>query len=1118
MIRFRTFPHHFHLTYTLFFLFLTDVDQERARRALRQSLYHLRQAMGDGVIVGRGDDEVGLAQDLFWSDIAAFDAALERGELEEALDLYQGDFLQGFFVSDAPEFEQWLDQRRTELRAAAAKAAWTLAQQALDQRNPAGAAYWGRRAVSLAPLDERLLRRLIKLLDRVGDRAGAVREYELFARRLDDALELEPSPETRALVEEVRARSQVPPDRVTAATAGRPAGREPEERPGDAATTPPDAEAPFVEPTVASDDLADALLLAGGDRQFGGDARRLATALNHRYVIQRRIGAGGMATVYLARDIKHDRHVAVKVFEPELAAVIGSKRFLQEIKITAKLEHPHILTLIDSGEVDSFLYYVMPYVEGESLREKLKQEKQLPLGEALEITKAVAGALDYAHRRGVIHRDIKPENILIHEGTAIVADFGIALAVRAAGGTRLTQTGLSLGTPSYMSPEQATGDPQLDPRSDIYSLGAVLYEMLVGEPPHTGTTPQAIIAKLMTDRATRPRALRDAVPGAGDDAVMKALAQLPMDRFASVAEFADALEPAVDSQPVEASAERPRMWRRTLVAAAAVAAVGTVAIVAPLRNGGPTLVRNRVLVTPFEDRTGDSALALIGNMTADRIAQGLETVEVVHVVPTATGVAMTADRPQADDRGTAPAYQAVAERVGAAVVVAGAYYRRGDSLEFQAQVIDVANERVLNALPPVSGPLDAAGDVIAEVSRYVVGLLAANLDPRVYHIEGGGRPPSLESYREFVTGRDVFQHGRMREASEYFYRAVALDTTFFDPRYFLILSHYNLGEWAVADSNARLLEGARSRMAAQQLAAYDWAASLVRGNRMDELVAARAAGHLWDIVQAALRANHPAEAVEVLERLRGLGYRSHEFWDVITIAYHMMGEHERELREARRGREQYPEHFNVLHNELVALVALGRIDEVKRGVEESRLLPPQQGWLPPSVMGNVASELRAHGHREASLEVLQRAIDWYLMRPADEMAAADRRYYLMELHYLADRFDEAAPMVEELASEFPANIDYQGYLGTLAARRGDHEAARRISDGLSQLADPYNHGRHTYWQACIAAQLGETERAMMLLRDAFSQGRRFDLWLHRDMDLEPLHDYAPFREFLKPKG
>ncbi|UCG87625.1 MAG: hypothetical protein JSW71_03495, partial [Gemmatimonadota bacterium] len=242
------------------------------------------------------------------------------------------------------------------------------------------------------------------------------------------------------------------------------------------------------------------------------------------------------------------------------------------------------------------------------------------------------------------------------------------------------------------------------------------------------------------------------------------------------------------------------------------------------------------------------------------------------------------------------------------------------------------------------------------------------------------------------------------------------------------------------------------------------------------------------------------------------------FWHAITSAYHMLGEHERELREARNGREQFPQHFSVLQDELFALVALGRIDDVMRGIEESLLLPPQSGWSPPRLMRDVAREMRGHGYREAALAVLQRAIDWYLMRPADEMAAADWRGYMLELYYLSERWDDAVAIAAELAAEFPLNIDYRGFLGTLAARRGDEEEALRISESLNEFADPYNHGWHTYWQACIAAQLHELERAMMLLRDAYSQGRRFDLGLHRDIDLEPLHGYPPFQEFLRPKG
>jgi hypothetical protein len=321
-----------------------------------------------------------------------------------------------------------------------------------------------------------------------------------------------------------------------------------------------------------------------------GVLERLKSALANRYLIERELGSGGMATVYLARDLKHDRPVALKVLRPELVAVLGAERFLAEIRITAKLDHPHILTLIDSGEAAGLLYYVLPYVQGESLRARLEREKQLGIEEALRITRQVASALDYAHRHGVIHRDIKPENVLLFENEAMLADFGIALAVREAGGNRLTESGLSLGTPQYMSPEQATGDRTLDARSDVYSLGAVLYEMLAGEPPVTGPTVQAVIAKLLTERPVRLRSVRDAVPERLEAAVAKALAKVPADRFASAAAFAAALE-AAEAAP----AETPRRGR-WLVPAAVVGVVVVVVAVASIWG----LVRGRPAAPPRE--------------------------------------------------------------------------------------------------------------------------------------------------------------------------------------------------------------------------------------------------------------------------------------------------------------------------------------------------------------------------------------------------------------------------------------------------------------------------------------------------------------------------------------
>jgi len=272
------------------------------------------------------------------------------------------------------------------------------------------------------------------------------------------------------------------------------------------------------------------------------DLPRFAAEMQDRYTIERELGAGGMATVYLAHDVRHNRKVALKVLRPELAAILGGDRFLKEIQLTANLQHPHILPLHDSGESNGVVFYVMPYVEGESLRDRLNREKQLPVDDAVRIAREVASALDYAHRHGVVHRDIKPENILLHDGQALVADFGIALAVSTVGGgTRMTETGMSLGTPHYMAPEQAMGDREITPRADIYALGCVTYELLTGDPPFTGSTAQAIVARVVTETPRTLTMQRHTIPPNVEAAVLKALEKLPADRFATAAQFAEAL-------------------------------------------------------------------------------------------------------------------------------------------------------------------------------------------------------------------------------------------------------------------------------------------------------------------------------------------------------------------------------------------------------------------------------------------------------------------------------------------------------------------------------------------------------------------------------------------------
>jgi tRNA A-37 threonylcarbamoyl transferase component Bud32 len=362
---------------------------------------------------------------------------------------------------------------------------------------------------------------------------------------------------------------------------------------------------------------------------------RLNAAMEGRYRLVKQIGEGGMATVYLASDLKHQRKVALKVLKPELAAVVGAERFLAEIKTTANLQHPHILPLYDSGEAEAFLYYVMPFVQGATLADRLKAEKQLPVEEAVRIATAVANALDYAHRQGVVHRDIKPANILFQDGQPVVSDFGIALAVGAGGGARLTETGLSLGTPYYMSPEQATGDQQVGPRSDIYSLACVLHEMLTGDPPYPGATAQAVLVQILRGDPVSPAEIRTSVPGNVDAAIRRALERLPADRFADARDFSGALaNPAFEHGSATAPGGAPRQttrrrWLGTVAAVVAILVLVGWWAVWPPESGSdrpPVVV---LMDSTHPQRVYDSVTIAEGGANADDLTAALRDLPVV---------------------------------------------------------------------------------------------------------------------------------------------------------------------------------------------------------------------------------------------------------------------------------------------------------------------------------------------------------------------------------------------------------------------------------------------------------------------------------------------------------
>jgi serine/threonine protein kinase/tetratricopeptide (TPR) repeat protein len=458
---------------------------------------------------------------------------------------------------------------------------------------------------------------------------------------------------------------------------------------------------------------------------------RLAAALAGRYTLERELGRGGMATVYLADDLKHHRKVALKVLRPELGSLLGAERFVREIRVAAGLTHPHILPLYDSGEAAGLLFYVMPYVRGESLRHRLARERQLPVEESVALTRQVAAALEHAHAHGLIHRDIKPENILLHEGVAMVTDFGIALSADADADQRLTGTGLMLGTPHYMSPEQAAGERTLDARSDVYSLGCVLYELLAGEPPFTGPTAQAVIVKRFTTQAQPLRRLRPAVPAGVEAAVLRALSRVPGDRFASAGAFAQAL-----SEPAAASSRS-----------------GSIAVL-PFRNLSPD---------PENEFFADG-------VTEDVIAQ-LSKIRSLRVIGRGS-VARFKDRRET--------LQEVGATLDVATVLEGSVRRAGSRVRIVSQLIDVDTDRHL-----WSETYDRELTDIFAIQSDVAVQIASALEAELSHEERRQirKQPTadMEAYQLYLQGQHCIHQwtgGAVRLGLEHLERAVARDPAY----------------------------------------------------------------------------------------------------------------------------------------------------------------------------------------------------------------------------------------------------------------------------------------------------------------------------------------------------
>ena len=500
---------------------------------------------------------------------------------------------------------------------------------------------------------------------------------------------------------------------------------------------------------------------------------RLKTALADRYTLQRELGRGGMATVYLAEDRKHHRPVALKVLKPELAAVLGSERFLREIELSAALTHPHILPLHDSGNAGGFLYYVMPYVEGESLRDCLNREKQLPLNDALRVAREVADALSYAHSRGVIHRDIKPENVLLQAGHAVVADFGIARAIDRAGAEQLTGTGVTVGTPAYMSPEQAAGGRDLDGRSDLYSLGCVLYEVLAGQPPFTGPTAESVVHQHLTAAAPSVTAIRPTAPAWVAAALTRSLAKTPADRFRTAQEFSDALL-ATQGADGTRSERGPAGWRWPVLAAGGVVLLAIAAVigryVAPAAFAHRSTIRS-ITVVPVKSLGADSSSIVL----AEALSLALNT-----QLGQLGGIEVKGHFSAARYRDQDEADVAIARELGVDGVLHTTFLRYRDSVQVHAQLFDAAGSMVWAQQYDygLQNLLMLSSDVARDIAQGIQVTLTNEEERRL------AAAPAVNpaAYEQYAWGHLLWtQRGEgLIRSLAYFQRAIALDSGFAD--------------------------------------------------------------------------------------------------------------------------------------------------------------------------------------------------------------------------------------------------------------------------------------------------------------------------------------------------
>jgi len=844
---------------------------------------------------------------------------------------------------------------------------------------------------------------------------------------------------------------------------------------------------------------------------------RVSSALARRYAIEKELGSGGMGTVYLAVDRKHGRKVALKVLAPDLAMALGPERFLREIEIVSRLSHPHILPLHDSGHAAGVPYYVTPFVTGGSLDARLKREGRLPPAEAVRLTREVADALSYAHAQGVVHRDVKPANILLADDHALLADFGVAIATDAIETERITDSGMALGTRSHSSPEQAAGSRAVDARSDVYSLGCVLFELLVGPRGSGSPDGEQLLAERFTTTLPPVSSIVPGTPVWLDAVITRATATAPAERYQNATQFREALEKGAET--VETMRPRALVMKRRLVPAVVVMslALAGAALAAHYRRADENA--KRVYVSVIENRTGDSTLDPLGDVAADYIARGLTATRLLEEVYDGRAEALIAG---VNPRGGVGAALARARRLGAGTMLQGRYYLEGDSLHLETQLIGTRDGHLILAFEPAVGLRTRQGAVVELLRQRVMGGMGAIYGPRFEPWEAQAVPPSYEAYREFLTGLDAAWGFQFDIALAHYRRASDLDPTYPSPRAAAAVAFALGSECHSVDSISESLRQQVATLPPIEHGMLEWAVASCRFDEYGKVAAGMAVlGSAPRSVLFAILTNaglqtlgRPREALAVIQRLDPASLSENPqrfYWTFLAMNYHALHDYQQELEAASRGIQAFPHDPPTLDGRIPALAGLGRMDEIRTHIPEwfpkGRLTSEADAGT--SFASCTALEAGAHGDRMLRQELLEMAADWFDAHPAVD--PLDDLHVPCLWHDLGAAFDagrvaQAQATFERRARDDSANVTARAGLGALAARRGDRAEAERMEVWLSARPGPFAlSGR-----ARIALLLGDRDRAVELLREARSQGMDLAMFVHLDPDLQSLREYPPY--------